>query len=346
MHAYTQNIEQIILDNFDNARKTIVIVVAWFTNKKIILKLIELRKFKNIDIQILVDNNSINDKYFFIPYSSILQENGIEIKKQQNNKFNHNKFSIIDNETLITGSYNYTNKANYNLENIIVEKNSKIANYYFRVFKFFTEENYIDSNIEILLNDFEFANKLISTYYNFSSKLMTKLQNKIIIGFCFTHENGLYNEISYEPGLIFNPKYKLHKKLKKVLEKQKQIKYCIELLDCEFTQEFELPITKELISNFKTIEINNFNYQTIQEIAHLNKSEINYDHLGDDFLKTEFAVKKYYTRKFNTIYSTKKLKQIIQNKIDIIIEDYIWINNFAPFLNDNLVEKIYLKNCR
>jgi phosphatidylserine/phosphatidylglycerophosphate/cardiolipin synthase-like enzyme len=346
MEAYTQNIEQILLENFDSAKKSIIIVVAWFTNPKIISKLIELKKFKNLDIQILVDDNEINQKYFFQLHLSNLEESKIKVKSQQISKFNHNKFSIIDNEILITGSYNYTIKANRNFENIIIERDSRIADFYYRVFKFFTDKNYLDPNVEILFENFDFANKLISTYYPFSSKLMSKLKEQITLGYCYTHENGLYDEISYEPGLIFNSKFKLHKKLNEAVNKKKLNSNVLDSFDYNLTQEFDLPITKKLISNFRINEINNFNYQTIREIADFDNAKIDFEELAKDFENTEIALTKYYTRKFKTIYSNEELREILEKKIDLIIEDYIWINNFAPFLNESIVENIYRKICR
>ena len=339
MEVFTQNIEQVILEHFDKAKKSIIIVVAWFTNPKIVAKLIELKKFKKLDIQILVDNNEVNQKYFFELHSTDLKNNGVEIKSQYISKFNHNKFAIIDNEILITGSYNYTIKANKNYENIIIENDSRIANFYYRIFNFFTNENYIDPNIEILFENFNFTNKLISTYYPFSSKLFLKLKPKINLGFCFTYENGLYNEISYEPGLIFNPKFKLHKELLNAIANKYSLKY----LDSNLSQEFDLPITKELIRDFRINESHSLNYQIVQEIANFDNSKIDYEDFADLIESNETALTKYYSRKFRTIYTTQELRSILEKDIDIIIEDYIWINNFAPFLKENIIENIYRK---
>lgn len=341
MEVFTQNIEQVILEHFGKARKSITIVVAWFTNKRIISKLIELKKFRNLDIQILVDNNEVNQKYFFDLHLSDLEASGIEVKRQHISKFNHNKFAVIDNETFITGSYNYTNKANQNFENIVIKTDIRIAGFYTRIFKFFSDKNYIDPNVKVLSENFEFANKLISTYYPFSQKLFLKLKDQINLGYCFTHENGLYNEISYEPGLIFNPKFKLHKELIYTISNKKSKGYPD--LDSNLSQEFDLPITKGLILNYQLSEINNFNYQTLQEIANFDSEKIDYESFANDVESNEIALTNYYTRKFKTIYTSQELREILQKNIDIVIEDYIWINNFAPFLNETTIENIYKK---
>ena len=44
-----------------------------------------------------------------------------------------------------------------------------------------------------------------------------------------------------------------------------------------------------------------------------------------------------------TLQANEVLKTILNKEIDIIKEDYIWINNFEPFLNDKIVLAIYKK---
>lgn len=109
----------------------------------------------------------------------------------------------------------------------------------------------------------------------------------------------------------------------------------------DYSQEFQLPITKELISGFQINEINDFNYQVVKEIVYHDSTEIDYDLLADGFESNQKATEHYYTRKFKTIYSTSELREILQKDIDIVIEDYIWINNFAPFLSESIIEQIY-----
>jgi len=343
MIAFTQNIENVLIENFSNAKKSITIVVAWFTNSNIIDSLVKKKSLSNIVINILVDDNAINQKYFLDKHKSKLENVGINIKKQTIRNFNHNKFSIIDNEKIITGSYNYSKNANRNLENIIVFEDKNVASYFNRIFKYLTIENYIDENIELLYEDFEFANQIISTYYPFKSSLFKKIKSQITLGECFTHPNGLYDEISYEPGLIFNPKYTLHKELMKVLEKQKNKGYSPELIDSDLTQEFSLPINKDVIKNHIISTISDFNHSINKEIASMNQSEIDYSDYGEDYTKLETAVTNYYSRKFEKTFDKSKLKSIIDNGINIVIEDYIWINNFKPFLNDKIVLELY--NC-
>jgi phosphatidylserine/phosphatidylglycerophosphate/cardiolipin synthase-like enzyme len=47
----------------------------------------------------------------------------------------HNKFCIIDSETVINGSYNWTKKANFNKENITIDKDRGLAKRFANEFK-------------------------------------------------------------------------------------------------------------------------------------------------------------------------------------------------------------------
>jgi len=343
MIAFTQDIENIIIENISKAKKSITIVMAWFTNSDIIEALMKVRNYSNIEIEILVDDNEINNKYFLGKHKHKLEKAGIEIKSQTIRNFNHNKFSVIDNNRVITGSYNYSKKANKNLENIVIFEDINIASYYKRLFNYLTIPNYIDENIELLFENTDFANKIISTYYPFKASLFKKVKHKIQIGECFTYDIGLYDQISYKPGLIFNPKYTLHKELMKILEKQKNNELTIDLIGSLFTQEFSLPIDKELIKSHVVATISDFDHSILVETASFINTEIDYEEFGVGYEKLEHAVENYYTRKFEKTYDKTKLKSIIDKGIDIVIEDYIWINNFKPFLNDNIVLDIYKK---
>lgn len=246
MHGYRSDIEKVLLDNFEDSEISIKISVAWFTNKRIIEKLISLKKRKDILIEILVDDNKVNAQYFYKPFKSELEKAGIQIKSLTQKKFNHNKFSIIDGRILILGSYNYTINANRNLESIVVSDDFTAVRFFDRTFQFFTDQNYVDENITFLMENPEFANKIISSYYPFSKSIISKIESKVHIGFCFTHFNGLYNEVSYEAGLIFNHRWKFHKDLKKFQNKKQKGEFSLEDISSEFSQEFDLPIYKDV----------------------------------------------------------------------------------------------------
>mgnify|MGYP003617536417 FL=1 len=63
---YFKGIEEKIIEIISSSNNSIYIAVAWFTSKKIKEALITKGTLnKKIDIKIIVDDNYINDKYFF-----------------------------------------------------------------------------------------------------------------------------------------------------------------------------------------------------------------------------------------------------------------------------------------
>lgn len=314
--VFFKGIEKKLIEYISSTEKSLYIAMAWFTNKDIKESILLLKKKRpEIIIEIVVDDNYINDNYFSnteFDFKSI----GIKIKKNLTGRFLHNKYMIIDNEITITGSYNYSKKANWNLENIIIVNSLNLSNYYFRLFQFLTRENHKDENISLLFDYPEFAQSIISTYYNFSKKEYNKFKDKIEIGDCFTHCNGLGDTISYYPGLIFNEKIKWNK---------------------EITSEFKLPINKKIIKNW--IESENMNltldyYREKENLYHLINDELN-----ENNKNLEMAFK----RKYDKIIPFNEIKKLIENEVNIIIEDDLWLMNFEPFINKEIINEVFDK---
>jgi hypothetical protein len=316
---YFKGIEKKLIELISMSNNSIKIAMAWFTNSEIKECLIKVKESNtNIEILIVVDDNEINKKYF-LNSKNEFENVGIQIKKKVNDRFLHNKFMVIDELVTITGSYNYSKKANSNLENIVVIECADFSSNYLRIFEFLTNASYVDENVKLLFNNPRFAQQIISTYYAFGKKEYLKYKNKIEIGDCFTHENGIYNEIKYSPGLIFNPIISIRD-------------YC----KPDFI-EFNFPIQKKMIKEW--VERRNRNVI----LDFFNGYEENYHFINLELEKNEEAVKKSFKRKIEGTYRYDKLKKLIEDGIDIILEDDLWLNNFEPFLSKQLIESIFEK---
>lgn len=262
---YFKGIEEKIIEIISSSNNSIYIAVAWFTSKKIKEALITKGTLnKKIDIKIIVDDNYINDKYFF---DSTNLFNYVNIKtKKFSSGFLHNKILLVDHNIVVTGSFNFSKKATNNIENIVVIKSERLYDNYYRIFNFLYDQNYIDDNIELLFNYPDFARKLLSTYYKFSKSELVKLKDKIEIGECYSYFNGFNDELFYSPGLIFNPNIKL-----KIINKTN-------LFDENyFSSEFELPISKNTVKNWiKVNRINNIieSFRGYDHLYHLTNPEI------------------------------------------------------------------------
>ena len=114
------NISEHIIKHIKNAENAIYICVPWLTDEKILIELVEKTK-QNVHIEIITLNDEFNrlkSKYF-----NKLISNGSKvyfIDKTAQGGIPHLKFCVIDDEILITGSYNWSNNARKNDENILI----------------------------------------------------------------------------------------------------------------------------------------------------------------------------------------------------------------------------------
>lgn len=126
--AYFINIQKHLLNQLRNSNKSIYIAVAWFTDP-VILNQLELMAIKGIRIIILLMDDEINKGAYGLDFSTFINNGGeiIFIKNEERpHSLMHNKFCIIDEIVLITGSYNWSKRAKGNHENVVVIKNNSI----------------------------------------------------------------------------------------------------------------------------------------------------------------------------------------------------------------------------
>lgn len=132
--AYFNNIEEVIIQLISSAKSDIKIAVPWFNNKNIFYTLKKLSTSTRITLLISNDKNNYDNG---IDFTELIND-GVFVYLSRQNKLMHNKYLIIDNSILITGSYNLTYGAEYlNDENIVVIKDeSIIINKYINNFEY------------------------------------------------------------------------------------------------------------------------------------------------------------------------------------------------------------------
>ena len=120
--AHFQNIQNQIIAELNKARVSIIVVMAWFSNKILADKLIEKHK-EGLDVKVAIYDDGINRKHG-------VELAGIDVKKikaLRGGKM-HDKFCVIDNQVVITGSYNWSDNAEFkNDENIAILRDNKRA---------------------------------------------------------------------------------------------------------------------------------------------------------------------------------------------------------------------------
>lgn len=117
--AVFENIAERIATEIGKAQNSIFIAVAWFTNRNI-FNVLQRKAKEGCQINLMYSADHINEN------SSI----DFDLLKTKNSNvfpigdgdhdLMHNKFCVIDHCTVITGSYNWSNKAESNHENITI----------------------------------------------------------------------------------------------------------------------------------------------------------------------------------------------------------------------------------
>ena len=196
--AIFENIAERIQQEISNAKSSIYIAVAWFTNQTLFDELIKKAK-EGCTIYLIISNDEINQNSS-INYDQLNIGNSKVFKIGDGKKeLMHHKFCVIDFELVITGSYNWSYKAENNFENIIVTSDdSSLSQQFIREFtelkkQFYPNENEIVSEFPlnkiikrleilknyIILEDIEDVNsesiKLLQ--YNFNSDLKNIIQS-------------------------------------------------------------------------------------------------------------------------------------------------------------------------
>ncbi len=125
-----EGIQHEILKNLFNAKESIWLAVAWFTDVEL-WTVLTLKAKIGVSVEVILLDDDIN-RGSSIKFESLTNYGGkIYWIDKYGERMLHNKFCVIDSETVITGSYNWTNKAQKNLENVDIYLNElESANQY------------------------------------------------------------------------------------------------------------------------------------------------------------------------------------------------------------------------
>ena len=98
-----------------------------FTSAPIAKALVRAHR-RGVKVQVLLDKSQKMEKY---SSADFLSNTGISTKIDAAQAIAHNKVMIIDNETVITGSFNFTKAAEEsNAENLLVVRDKELASRY------------------------------------------------------------------------------------------------------------------------------------------------------------------------------------------------------------------------
>jgi phosphatidylserine/phosphatidylglycerophosphate/cardiolipin synthase-like enzyme len=101
------------------ARREILVQAYSFTSDAITSALVEAKK-RGVHVEILLDKSNEVERYSEL---RVFLDHGLAPLIDANHAIAHNKIMIVDQRTLITGSFNFTNQAEgENAENLLVIK--------------------------------------------------------------------------------------------------------------------------------------------------------------------------------------------------------------------------------
>jgi phosphatidylserine/phosphatidylglycerophosphate/cardiolipin synthase-like enzyme len=98
-----------------------------FTSIRIAETLVDAHK-RGVKVEVILDKSRRNEKKSSAPF---LSTGGVQVKIDTTRGIAHNKVIIIDDEIVITGSFNFTKRAEEkNAENLLIIHDRKLAEKY------------------------------------------------------------------------------------------------------------------------------------------------------------------------------------------------------------------------
>ena len=116
-----------IINEIEQAKTEILVQAYSFTSAPIAKALLSAHK-RGINVQVILDKSQKSQKY---TSATFLINSGIPTYIDSKHAIANNKIMIIDRETVITGSFNFTKAAEEkNAENVLIIKSKELASQY------------------------------------------------------------------------------------------------------------------------------------------------------------------------------------------------------------------------
>jgi phosphatidylserine/phosphatidylglycerophosphate/cardiolipin synthase-like enzyme len=122
---------QAVVRELQSARQSILVQAYSFTSAPIAAALVEARR-RGVLIEVVLDKSNRTGKYSAADFVS---HAGIPTWLDEKHAIAHNKVIVVDETTVITGSFNFTKAAEENnAENLLIFRSSELAGLYTRNF--------------------------------------------------------------------------------------------------------------------------------------------------------------------------------------------------------------------
>lgn len=118
-----------IIHELNKAKSTVLVQAYSFTSAPIAKALLNAHK-RGVKVEVILDKSKRTQDY---SPATFLYNQGILVKIDAQHAIAHNKVMIIDGETVITGSFNFTKAAEENnAENLLIIRDKKLAERYMK----------------------------------------------------------------------------------------------------------------------------------------------------------------------------------------------------------------------
>jgi phosphatidylserine/phosphatidylglycerophosphate/cardiolipin synthase-like enzyme len=113
-----------IVNALDQAKTSVLVQAYSFTSAPIAKAVVDAHK-RGVQVKVILDKSQRTEKY---SSADFLAHAGVPVSIDAKHKIAHNKVMIIDSETVITGSFNFTKSAEEgNAENLLIIRSTDLA---------------------------------------------------------------------------------------------------------------------------------------------------------------------------------------------------------------------------
>jgi phosphatidylserine/phosphatidylglycerophosphate/cardiolipin synthase-like enzyme len=121
-----------IVNALDQAKTSVLVQAYSFTSAPIAKAVVDAHK-RGVQVKVILDKSQRTEKY---SSADFLVHAGVPVSIDAKHKIAHNKVMIIDSETVITGSFNFTKAAEEgNAENLLIIRSTDLAAKYIENWK-------------------------------------------------------------------------------------------------------------------------------------------------------------------------------------------------------------------
>lgn len=198
--AFFSNIRSQILPLLADARESVSVAMAWFTSAELFDSLLGCAR-RGVRVDLILLDDAINFMSYAPDFNRLIESGGKLRIAKRGAGFLHHKFCVVDGETVITGSYNWTYYAETrNIENIIISDNPHVVGLYAREFeKLKASFLPVDRTTQLSWNEIETMEDVNFQELNYEVERICAVQHQPFIRTIQTHITTRTVETKLQP---------------------------------------------------------------------------------------------------------------------------------------------------